>query len=139
MGILYALHLCCIAFSWVGFAQEKSTFIVPKLVLKATTVLGCYALTFLLVYFCLSESYFLGDIIAKGFNTEYHHAKEIVDGHAATAAGVGAGATVIQSCLFVILWSCYNTIREKEVSDMLQKYLKSEKQKERNATMTTFM
>ena len=138
VGTLYGLHLLGIASSWIGFAQEKSAFIIPKLVLKLTTIVGLYIFTVVLLFFCLTESDYIGEIIAKGFNTEYHNAKEIVDENAAKAAGVGVALCLYQTCLFVLLWYCYRNIRDAEVTFLLQKYLKEEKRKQRTQ-MTTFM
>nr|pir hypothetical protein C23H3.8 - Caenorhabditis elegans [Caenorhabditis elegans] len=70
IGVLYAVHILCILACWYGLARQRSSWLVPKIVLKGTTVLICVAITLILAFFVSSNSPIIGNAIAHGLAKE---------------------------------------------------------------------
>uniref|UniRef100_A0A8R1EV66 Uncharacterized protein n=1 Tax=Caenorhabditis japonica TaxID=281687 RepID=A0A8R1EV66_CAEJA len=130
IGVLYAVHILCILACWYGLARRRSSWLVPKIVLKLTTVLICVSLTLILAFFVSSNSVLIGNAIAQGFNAEYYDHRAVIDMACLVIVGVSTALSVAQGWLLVLLINIYRQIREDELEELCEKALKKLARKE---------
>lgn len=137
IGTLYAVHILCILACWYGLARKRSSWLVPKIVLKGTTVLICVGLTLILAFFVSSNSPVIGNVIAHGFNAEYYDHRAVIDMACLVIVGISTGLSMAQGWLLVLLINIYRQIREDELERLCEKALKKLARKEKNGKMTS--
>ncbi|CAI5442810.1 unnamed protein product [Caenorhabditis angaria] len=115
IGVLYSVHVLCILASWYGLIRQKSSWLVPKIVLKATTVVICMVLTLILAFFVSSNSPKIGNFIAEGFNAEYYDHRAVIDMACLVIVGISAILSMAQAWLLVLLINIYRQIRAQEL------------------------
>ncbi|EYC07615.1 hypothetical protein Y032_0069g316 [Ancylostoma ceylanicum] len=130
IGLLYTLHLIGILACWYGITKELSSWIVPKIVLKSTTVVVSIAITCILTYFITNDPRYIGELIARGLNADYAEHKSAIDIGTTVLVTVSAALAMGQTWLLVLLVGCYKDTREKELERMLEKAMRKEKTKE---------
>ncbi|EFO91845.1 hypothetical protein CRE_08528 [Caenorhabditis remanei] len=134
IGVLYAVHILCILACWYGLARQRSSWLVPKIVLKGTTVLICVALTLILAFFVSSNSPVIGNAIAHGFNAEYYDHRAVIDMACLVIVGVSTALSMAQGWLLVLLINIYRQVREEELERLCEKALKKLEKKKKEKT-----
>ncbi|XGW34978.1 hypothetical protein V3C99_018764 [Haemonchus contortus] len=130
IAVLYASHLFAILACWFGITRELSSWIVPKIVLKCTTVILLIVMTCILTYFILNNPRYIGGVIARGLNVDYLEHKSAIDFGTVVLVTVTAALAMGQIWLLLLIIGCYRETRQKELRRLLEKALRSEKLKE---------
>ncbi|VDM85164.1 unnamed protein product [Strongylus vulgaris] len=129
IGLLYVFHLFGILTFWYGISQELSSWIVPKIVLKFTTVLIFVVITCVLTYFINNNPAYVGIFIARGLNVDYLDYEGAIDIGATVLVTVSAAMAMGHIWLLVLLIGCYKDVRKKEIELLVEKAMKKEKAK----------
>ncbi|VDO30332.1 unnamed protein product [Haemonchus placei] len=130
IAVLYASHLFAILACWFGITRELSSWIVPKIVLKCTTVVILIVMTCILTYFILNNPRYIGGAIARGLNVDYLEHKSAIDFGTVVLVTVTAALAMGQIWLLLLIIGCYRETRQKELRRLLEKALRNEKLKE---------
>ncbi|VDK77212.1 unnamed protein product [Cylicostephanus goldi] len=129
VGLLYLFHLLGILTFWYGITKELSSWIVPKIVLKTTTVLACIIITCVLTYFITNNPAYIGNVIARGLNADYLDHKSAIDIGTIIVVTVCAAVAMGQTWLLALLIGCYKDTRKKELQRLLEEAMRREKAK----------
>ncbi|CAB3405606.1 unnamed protein product [Caenorhabditis bovis] len=124
IGVLYSIHVLCILACWYGLARRKSSWLVPKIVLKITTVFLCVSLTLILAFFVSSNSPTIGNLIADGFNAEYYDHKAVIDMGCMVIVFVSAILSFAQAWLLILLVNIYRQIRAEELERLCERAIR---------------
>ncbi|KAK5983714.1 hypothetical protein GCK32_007233 [Trichostrongylus colubriformis] len=130
IGVLYTSHLIAILACWYGITRELSSWIVPKIVLKCTTVMLLIAITCILSYFISKNPSYFGGVIARGLNVDYLEHKSAIDFGTIVLVTITAAVAMGQIWLLLLLIGCYRDTRKKELRRLLEEALRVEKSKE---------
>ncbi|WKY12564.1 hypothetical protein Q1695_003837 [Nippostrongylus brasiliensis] len=127
IGMLYTSHLLATVAGWYGITRERSSWIVPKIVLKCTTVILLVAITCIITYFILYNPRHIGEFIARGLNADYLEHKSAIDVGVVVLVTVSASLSMGQIWLLLLLYGCYTETRKKELQRMFEKAIAKEK------------
>ncbi|PAV87706.1 hypothetical protein WR25_03745 [Diploscapter pachys] len=131
-SVLYVLHIICILCSCHGLSSQLSSWIVPKLVLKATTIVLCASVTVFLSFFLSFESPRLGKILGVAFNADFtSRAKEIRMGSVVLLAA-SAALSIVHTWLLILMIDCYKKVREKELERVCEQTLRLLNERKKN-------